>query len=68
MLTVLYLNLTIENASVTSKAFVGDNRSTLCAAVIQNLVFATSGFVNEIVAITQKICYVDVYDLETFLS
>ena len=34
MLTFLYLNVTIENVSVTLKALVGDNESTLCSMVI----------------------------------
>ena len=66
MLTFIYLSVTIENVSVTSKALVGDNRSTLSPMVIPNFnllpFFATSGFVNEIVAFTQTICYVDIHD------
>ena len=57
MLTFLYLSITIENVSVTSKALVGDNGSTLCS-----MVSGTSGSVKEIVVIAQKICYVDVHD------
>ena len=56
---VLYLSVSIENNSLTSKAPVGDNGSTLCSMVIPILtcfqLFATSGFVNEIVTITQTI-------------
>ena len=36
MLTFLYLNVTIENVSATSKALVGDNGSTLCLQIIPN--------------------------------
>ena len=66
MLTFLYLSVTIDNFSVTSKALVDDNGSTLYSKVIPYLtylkLFATSGFVNEIAAITKRICYVDVHD------
>ena len=66
MLTFLYLSVIIENVSVTSTAFVDDNGSMLCSIVSPNLtcfqLFTTSEFINEIVAITQKICYVDVHD------
>ena len=52
-----------ENVSFTSKALVGDNGSMLCSMVIRNLtcfkLFATSGCVKEIVAVTQMICYVE---------
>ena len=49
MLTFLYLSVTIENVSVTSKALVDDNGSMLCSMVVPNLtcfqLFATSGMV-----------------------
>ena len=54
----LDLSVTIENVSVTSKALVGNKGFTLCSMVITNLtcfqLFATNGFVKEIVAITAK--------------
>ena len=58
MLTFLYIyiSVTTENANVTSADIVGDNGSKLCSVVNPNLtcsqLFATSGFVKEIVAIT----------------
>ena len=59
MLTFLYLSITTENVSVTSKALVGDKGFTLCSILFQKLALklfstVTSGFVNEIVAITQN--------------
>ena len=39
MLTFLYLSVTTENVSITSKALVGDNGSTLCSMVIPNFNF-----------------------------
>ena len=66
LLTFLNLSVTIENVSFTSKALLGDNASTLCSVVIPNFncfqLFATSGFVNEIVAFTHAIHYVDIHD------
>ena len=69
MLMFIYLSVTTVNVSVTSKAHVGNNESTLCLMVIPKLnllsAYATSGFVNEIVAtiaITHKGCYVDVHE------
>ena len=44
MLTFLYLSVTIENISVTSKALVGDNGFTLCSIVIPKDVLQVSRF------------------------
>ena len=60
MLTFLYIyiSVTTENVNVTSTDIVGDNGSKLCSMVNPNLTcshrFATSGFVKEIMDITQK--------------
>ena len=66
MLAFLYLSVSVENVSVTSKTLGGDNRSMLCAVVIPNVfaskLFASSRLINGIVAITQKIWYVNFYD------
>ena len=37
MLTFLYLSVTTENVSFTSKALLGDNGSTLYSVIIPNL-------------------------------
>ena len=53
---LLYRNVTIENASTSSKAYAGDNGSTLCLIVIPIQFafkrFNTSGSVNVILAFT----------------
>ena len=52
---LLYLSVKTANVSVTSKAHVGNNGSTLCSEFNLISAFATSGFVNEIVDIQREI-------------
>ena len=62
---VLYRNISIENASATSKAYVGDNQRYVYLSFQFQFAlkhFNTSGSVNEILAFSQIICCVDVHD------
>ena len=66
MLMFPYLSGITKNVSVTSKALVGDDGPSAMFNAYSKFtwfqLFTKSGFVNEIVAITQTIYYVDVQD------
>ena len=54
------LNVTTEDVNIASNSTVGGNLSRLCTVVIPDQIALT--FVNDIMAFTRHICYVDGYN------